>query len=174
MGITKKELLCKKQACKNSAFCTYHQQTKGVTDKFRYSIPNEEIALPEELVNHVYKMYFTNHVLKELSNYDPQGDFSNVDPKFGINVDSITRDYRLISEHNLWNFFIRNEMVKTPEDYEKFILYSYISPHFSQVFKRYYTYNGQGFHRTNIPTFRMNMRILEYIANNGWFKYIMY
>jgi len=173
MGITKRKLLCKNIACKNSRFCMYHEPDKGVINKFRYSIPNESIYLPEDIVNHIYKMYFTNHVLKELANYDPQGDFSNIDPKFGINVQSITRDYRLVCDNNLWHFFIRNPYVKNPIEYEKFITHSYHSPRFSLVFKRHYTYNGLGWHKTNLTTFRMNMSTLEYIANNGWFKYIM-
>ena len=160
-------------ACKNSLFCIYHQQKKGVTDKFRYSIPSEEIILPEDLLYKIYKSYFTFHVLKELQNYDPQGDFSNIDPSFGININSLTRDYRLINEHNLWDFFKRNPYIKGFEDYERLILYNYYNSRFSVVFQPYYTYNGHGFHRTNLPTFRTNMGIIEYIANNGWFKYIM-
>ena len=121
-------------------------------------------------------MYFTNHVLKELSNYDPQGDFSNINPIFGINIDSLTRDYYLVREHNLWEIFRRFKLTYN-HDYIEFILYRNgrldIYRRFSLAFKNYYTYAGQGFHITNVPDFRKNMRTIEYIANNGWFKYIM-
>ena len=57
---TNKELLCKKRVCKNSAFCIHHRPKKENTNKFRYSIPNDQECLPEDILYNIYKLYFKN------------------------------------------------------------------------------------------------------------------
>jgi hypothetical protein len=174
-AVTKNEMLCTKRACKNSAFCFHHQQT-GKCTKFTFPIPKDNIQLPDDMVHHVYKMYFTHHVLAELKNYDPQGDFSNIDTTLdcSINLDSLTRDYRLVCDNNLWYWFRRNKLInKNKYGYTKFVFDHYLAIPFNHVFKRYYTRDGLGTLMINVHTFKVNMEILEYIANNGWFKYIM-
>ena len=161
-AITTKELLCRKKVCENSAFCIYHQPN-GSANKFRYSFEPSEILLPEEMINHIYKMYFTNHVLKELANYDPQGDFSNIDVNLHpfLNISFLTRDYEIIRKYKLWSLFRRTQLAGNKRDYTLF------TPFFNSY------YSGFNSFRINHNTLIVNMGIFEYIANNGWFKYIM-
>jgi len=193
-AITKKELLCKKKACKNSAFCVHHK-IKNAYNKFKYNIPLHPAdcdthtyththtytdyidRLPEELLHKIYKTYFTAHVLKELSYYDPQGDFSNIDKDLysylvRFSIPNIERDYRLVCDHDLWDIFRRS---KTSHDYLDVLVGAHTSEchrKFQRYFKPLYT-NGYGFIVIHRASFITNMRILEYIANNGWFKFIM-
>ena len=162
---TKKEVLCKRKACKNSAYCGQHKP-ESCSSKFNYSISSELVTdymniLPDDIIHHIYKMYFTSHVLEEFKKYDSQGDFSRVPMKNKTPV--LKRDYRLVSEHNLWHLFRRNRDLNVYRN----LLYN---PKFHFIFSPYYT---NGYMYINMDRFEMNMRTIEYIANNGWFKYIM-
>jgi hypothetical protein len=73
-AITKKELLCKRKACKNSVYCTQHKPEYSCS-KFNYSISNELVTdytkiLPDDIIRNIYKMYFTSNVLEELKKYE--------------------------------------------------------------------------------------------------------
>jgi hypothetical protein len=168
-AITKKELLCKRKACKNSVYCTQHKPEDSCS-KFKYSISNELVTdytkiLPDDIIRNIYKMYFTSNVLEELKKYDPQGDFSRV--PIMNKTPLLERDYQLVREHNLWHFFIRNpEIYKASTNYRS-LLYN---PKFRSIFYPYYIL---GYTYINMDIFQMNMLTIEYIANNGWFKYIM-
>jgi len=170
-AITKKELLCKRKACKNSVYCTQHKPEDSCS-KFKYSISSELVTdytkiLPDDILNHIYKLYFTSHVLEELKKYDPQGDFSRV-PMSNKSF-SLERDYQLVSEHNLWHFLIRNKELNNDSGKYKYRSL-YFNNKFWKVIGPYYTV---GYILRHMDVFEFNMKILEYIANNGWFKYIM-
>ena len=169
-AITKKELLCKRKACKDSVYCSQHIP-EDYSSKFRYSINSELVTdymkiLPEDILHNIYKMYFSNHVLEEIRYYDPQGDFSRVEnPR--INIPAVTRDYALVSKHNLWHFFRRNRDINSDSSNYSVLFYD---RKFYSLFAPHYTY---GFRYINMDIFDTNMRTIEYIANNGWFDYIM-
>jgi hypothetical protein len=176
-AVTKKDLLCKKKVCANSVFCTHHKP-QGSCMKFKYPIPTDLGVdyikiLPEELITHIYKMYFNSHVLEELKNYDPQGDFTRIDTSLdlNINIEHLERDYRLVCEHNLWDLFKRNH-ITSDHGYTRFLFLG-SSMQFRKAFVPHYTRHGYGYCMINLRIFTVNMKILEYIANNGWFKYIM-
>jgi hypothetical protein len=162
-AFTKKNCLCKKNCSKNSAYCSHHQQT-GKYNKFKYTLPTEGYTdyytlLPIEIHNIIFKNYFTNNVLVEINKYRTQGDFSKL-YRHNFWIDHITRDYCLVRDNDLWDVFRRKHV----HNYN-FIMCGYtddigILNKFRNVFRF-------------IHISETNIKILEYIAEHGWIKFVM-
>ena len=186
-AITTKNVLCKKTTLQGKSYCSCHQKkiVEGV-QKFTKISDKKEISfsvLPDDILQVIYLNYFKAHVLPEIGKYDPQGDFSNTVDKLCFYNNkyknekwwddtyvtyqkkwlvTITHAYRYICQHDLWDCFRRNHLSIDYTLYGVGIKMEKIR----KLVRNIYYYDSY-------DLIINDMLIFEYIANNGWFKFIM-
>ena len=122
---------------------------------------NRFYNLPEDVLNLIYKKYYSNYVLHEL--LTRPGNFSFI-IKDNMWANQLERDYRIIDKigPDAWKFLKES-------DYN-FVMYA--NRH-NEMFKK--IYNGVGDdsdHSGN--SFNCSMYIMQNIAKNGWKEFIKF
>ena len=120
---------------------------------------NRFYDLPEDLLNLIYKKYYSTHVLNEI--LTRPGNFSFI-IKDTLWANQLERDYRIIDKigSGAWKFLKES-------DYN-FVMHA--NRH-NEMFKK--IYNGVGDDSDhNGNSFNCSMYIMQNIAKNGWKKFI--